>query len=645
MSKALDGPKITFLICLVVLAGGFCQADQPQPAENKAKYIGIDEIRPGMKAYCLTSYRGTEIEKFDMEVLDVVRNIAPGRNAILVQGTDPRFIHTGPVAGCSGSPVYINDRLAGALAFGWVFSKDPLYGVTPIEEILRVGKAQSPEPSRTPTSQTDKTKNLTKDAWEGGFSFDFSKPIDFAQINRVIATGRSTANLNLAGTSTAQTRYSAIGVPLPCPLITSGLSAGVCGQLGTLVEPFGLMAVSGVGGGSASASDKPQNAGPAVKSGQNVQLVPGACLVIPLVSGDVTMEVVGTVTEVKDDKIYALGHSFLGYGAIDLPIATGQVHTVVSNVIRSFKFASSIETVGALTTDEATGVCGLVGAKASTIPLTIRVDRYNDLQKRVYNCQLANNKLITPVVLGPAVAGASLMLGDLPPDNTIEYKVTICTEDTEPITFKNVSTDIGLAEMITESVGSVGLLLNNPYKKVGIKSIDFDVRIMPKSINSHIWSVDLSHSTIKADQKLDVTVIVESALTGKKKYQFSLQTPQNLAPGKYDLLVCGGYDYQRFLLQNVPYRFIPENLPTLVEAINNILHIGRDRLYCLLVLPPGGVAVEKAELPDLPATKVLVLQDSKRTLRTQAYSHWLEDSLETGTVVVDRKVIDITVEK
>ncbi len=645
MSKTTGKLKITFLFCLAISAGGYCQASQAQPAENKAKYIGIDEIRPGMKAYCLTAYKGTEIEKFDMVVLDVVRNIAPGRNAILVQGTDPRFIHTGPVAGCSGSPVYIDDRLAGALAFGWAFSKDPLYGVTPIEEMLRAGEARSSEPSRTPTSQTDKTKNPAKDSCEGGFSFDFSKPIDFAKINRAIATGRTTTNLGLTGDYTAQTRYSAIGAPLPSPLITSGLPAGVCEQLGTLVAPFGLMAVSGIGGGSSSFSEGPQNADSAVKSKANTQLVPGACLIVPLVSGDVTMEIVGTVTEVKGDKVYAFGHSFLGYGAIDLPMATGQVHTVVSNVIRSFKFAGSIETVGALTTDEATAVCGQIGAKARTIPLTIRVDRYNDPQKRVYNCRLADNKLITPMVLGPAVAGTSLMLGDLPPDNTIEYEVTIGTEDTEPITFKNVSTDVGLAEMITESVGSVGLLLNNPYKKVDIKSIDFDVRIMPKSINAHIWSVDLSDSTIKAGQKLDVTVIVESILAGKKKYQFSFQIPDDLAPGKYDLLVCGGYDYQRFLVQNVPYRFIPENLPTLVEAINNILHIGRGRLYCLLVLPPGGVAVEKAELPDLPATKALVLQDSKRTLRTHAYSHWLEDSLETGTVIVDRKIIDITVEK
>ena len=133
--------------CLLVLGdstGRCSQADYPAGAANAAlaagRYITIDEVQPGMDAYCLTGYKDAEIEKFPLEVLSVVRDIRPGRDAILVQGTDERFIHTGPVWGCSGSPVYIDGRLAGALTFTWSFSKDPLYGVTPIEDILKVGQ-------------------------------------------------------------------------------------------------------------------------------------------------------------------------------------------------------------------------------------------------------------------------------------------------------------------------------------------------------------------------------------------------------------------------------------------------------------------------------------------------------------------------
>jgi hypothetical protein len=124
-----------------------------------------------------------------------------------------------------------------------------------------------------------------------------------------------------------------------------------------------------------------------------------------------------------------------------------------------------------------------------------------------------------------------------------------------------------------------------------------------------------------------------------------LKIPRELAPGKYDLIVCGGHGYQEFLMKAAPYKFVPQSLETLVEAMNNLLTIGRDKLYCLLVLPAAGIAVERAELPDLPATKILLLQDVKRTLRSQPHPHWLEESLATGTVIIDEKVMQITVEE
>jgi len=593
----------------LVLAGSLCAAGTPAAIKDiwdPAKYIGIDEIKPGMEAYCLTEYGAAGVEKFALDVISVVPNINPGRDTILVKGTDERFIRTGPVWGCSGSPVYINGRLAGALATAWTYSKDPLYGVTPIGEMLSVGRV-----SRSGQSAT-----------QYGFVFDFSRPIDFAEIDKQITTPQFSRSNRLGGIST-----------LPCPLIVSGLPPEVCEELEEMVKPFGLMVVSGIGGG-----------GEGKASGEDVQLVPGACLIVPLVTGDIRMEIIGTVTEVAGDKVYGFGHG-LGYGQINLPMATGKVHTVVSSVYRSIKLGSALEIVGALTTDEYAAVLGRIGSEARMISVAIRIDRYNDPEKRVYNCRVADNRLLTPMLLRSAVSGAAFYLGDLPPDHMIEYKVAIGLEGAESIIFENVSTSLGLLEMLTESVGSVTLLMNNPFKKIDIKSLDFDVRIAPKNIVSHIWSVDLSDSKVKAGEEIDIGVVVESVRAEKKKYRCSLKIPEDLAPGKYDLTVCGSSDYEQFLMKTVPYRFIAQSLPSLIEAINNSLQFDRGKLYCLLSLPAGGVAVEKAELPDLPATKALVLQNAKRTLKTQPYPHWLENSLETGTIITDKKVMRITVEK
>ena len=187
--------------------------------------------------------------------------------------------------------------------------------------------------------------------------------------------------------------------------------------------------------------------------------------------------------------------------------------------------------------------------------------------------------------------------------------------------------------------------MNNPYEEIDIKSVYYDIRIIPKNIISHIWSLDLSDSKFKAGENIDIDVVVETVLAGKKKYECSMEIPENLAPGKYDLSVSGYLDYERFLVKSVPYKFIVQNVPALIEALNYSLSVDRDKLYFILSLPPGGIALEQAELPDLPATRALVLQNTKRALQVRPYQHWIEKSLKTGTVIIDKKALKITVEK
>ncbi|MBN2594984.1 MAG: hypothetical protein JXA81_15875 [Sedimentisphaerales bacterium] len=612
---------VPFYFCIViVLTAAICEAGQPKELEgvwDSDKYIGLDEIKPGMEAYCLTEYGVAGIEKFSMEVVDVVRNINPSsspgsKDAILVKGIDERFIHTGPVAGCSGSPVYIDGRLAGALAFTWSYAKDPLYGATPIGEMLTIGRG----------GRADITE---QQAGRADIGIDFTAPVDFVEIEKQL----STSAFKIVN------RKSQILNHIPCPLITSGLSAEVCEQLGSIVEPFGLMIVAG--GSSASTQHT-------ALSGRN-KLVPGAALAIPMVSGDISMSTSGTVTEVVGDKVYAFGHFLLGYGEVDLPMAAAKVHTVVSNMASSFKLTSVNEIIGAVTTDEATGVIGQLGRQAKTIALTIRVDRYNDTEKRRYNCRLVNNRLLTPFYLRIAIAGAAFLLGDLPSEHLVEYNVNISNKNAESISFRNVSSGMGLNEVVTECYSTIGLLMNNPYGIVDIESIDIDMNIEPKSIVSHIWSVNLSDSKVKAGQSVEVSAVLESVLAGRKQYQWDFEIPEDLADGKYELTICGQRDYEQFLIKSVPHRFVAQSLPGLIKALNNALQIDRDKLYCLLTLPSDGVTIETAELPDLPATRALLLQDAKRAIRVRPYSHWLERNLKTDSVVIDKKILQITVER
>jgi hypothetical protein len=567
------------------------------------KYIAVEEIEAGTQGYCLTCMEGTKVERFDLEVLSVVPDFEPGRAAILVQLTGDRFLHTGPVAGCSGSPVYIDDRLAGALAAAWTYSKDPLFAVTPIKEMLKVGQGSHAQPR-------DRRRV---------YGFDYAKPIDFSVIE-----GRMHERLSEQRQGVVNSKS------VPGLLVSSNLPGRVCKRLDALAEPFGFMVAAGGCGKT--------------QEGQQVRLEPGSCLAVPWVTGDITMTVMGTVTEVAGDKVYGFGHGYLGYGAVELPMATGQVHAVVSSVYRSFKVGSALETVGALTMDQSTAVVGTIGAEAPTIPLTVRVRRYNDSEVRQYDCEIVDNELLTPVGVNMVVLGAALVHGELPPNHTIKYDMVLKMNNHRSIRCENVSTGRGLTDMISDSVGPIAMLMDNPYEEVDITSMEFSMSIEPESSVSHIWSVELSDSRVKPGQKLDVQAVVESYLAERKKYRFSVEIPAQLKQGKYELIVCGSRAYEQFLRKTVPYRFVAQNMQDLIEALNDLLQIRRDVLHCLLILPAGGIKVEKAGLPDLPATKALVLQSGSRTIRTRPHPQWIEKRQQIDSVVIDRESMHIQVE-
>jgi hypothetical protein len=589
-----------FLAALFFAAPAFSAA-----ALDTSRYIGLDEVRPGAEAWCLTVYEGTKIEKFGLEVVSVVRNFEPGRNAIIVKGTDPRFVHTGPVAGCSGSPVYIDGRLAGALAFMLApFNKDPLYGVTPIEEMLKAGEKQGIA-----------SKNLS--AW------NFAQPIDLAAAADAFTQPKPSAQAMPGGVSA-----------LPMVLSTSQLPLETAGRLNAVCSQMGFVAASGMSGTNTDAN-----------LAKNTNFEPGSVAVVPLIDGDLKATALGTVTDVVGDRVYAFGHAFLGTGATDMPLATGKVDTVVASLMRSFKVGEMLEVKGALTADTATAVVGTIGKKAKTIPLAITINRYNDTEIRTYNCRIVNQEMLSPIMLMTAISAAVQMRGSLPPEHCISYKITFGLDGFAPLVFENVSSVDDGAAMLKESIAVIGLCLNNPYKEITITSINVEATIQPKNIISHIWSLAISNTVVKAGQTVNISVVVEPYLAAKHTYTMNLQIPADIKPGEYELTVTGAMGYEQFLRKSAPEKFRTDNLSNTLTAIRNLSQMRRDRLYLVFVLPASGVAIENAVLSDLPASKAVVLQDDKRLLSARPYQNWIEQSVQTDSIVGDSKTIRIKVEE
>jgi len=451
-----------------------------------------------------------------------------------------------------------------------------------------------------------------------GYAFDFSQPLDLSRAYKTITTPISKSKKGSSATT------------LGMVLSVSGAGDKKVSQFDDVFESYGLFAASGIG-----------------MSGEveNIEFEPGGVLAVPLVSGDITMAASGTITDIIGDKVYGFGHSFFGYGAIDLPMATGKTHFVMASRASSFKVVQPGEIKGALRFDEEMGVYGIIGEKARMIPLRIKVSRYNEPKPKTYNCQLAVEKLMTPLILARSIGTAAYLRGGFGTEHTVKYKVKIDLDGFNSIAFENISTGYELYKLLSECVGSVGLVMNNPYEKIDVTNIEVEVDIEQKNIISHIWSAKLSDSKVKAGDSVKVQAVVESYLADKKKYQFEVKIPDNLKPGEYELILCGAERYEQFLRGAESYKFKAENAASMIEAINKVAQLPKDRLYCILVLPASGISLERAELVDLPGSKAIVLADSKRTVRPAAMQRWTEQSVNPGTIVIDEKVLRLRVER
>lgn len=594
---------------MVVRGASSSGASYLESAWDPALYIDINEISPGMQAYCLTCFNGTDVEQFGLDVVSVMRHYAPGHDAILVKGTDERFLHTGPVAGCSGSPVIVEGRMAGALAFAWPLSKDPLYGVTPIREMLGIG-----------------TRHATGSSPSGGHAvlsdslpWDFREPIDLSRFAEASAWTRRRAGLS-----------PQFGQRALVPLMVSGIPAQAVACMQETLTPLGLQAVAHGGRAPIDAAGR---------------LVPGGTLVLPLVRGDIELAAFGTVTEVRGNKVFGFGHDFMGLGAVDFPMATGYVHTVVSTLQQSFKLGSTLDVVGALRSDEPTGIVGLVGETARTLPLRLTVRHINSVESRHFQCRLAYHKLLTPQLLKATIEGAVASLGGFPPEHTVLYEGAIRLQGGRHLRFANVSTNNGLREFLGEGLGSLMLLMNNPFGEIPIEELELSVEVVAQTRVAHISSLSVSDLTVRPGETIRVGVVVESYHARKEAHTFEVTVPKDIAEGEYELTVCGPYDYAQHLRRVASHRMLALNLPSLLDALDYVLSLRRDRLFCLFELPATGVIVERTELPGLPATKSLVLQSTKRTVRIAPYVPWLEIRKDISAIVSNKHGARIVVKK
>lgn len=603
---------------------------------DASRYLSPAELRPGMKGYGRTVMSGTKIQTFEFEVLSVMRNAWYAKqDVILVRCSGLNLEHSGIIAGMSGSPCYIKDesgreRMIGAVAFGWYMNKDPICGLQPITQMIEI-----PEYYKTTGKPAVVTKTTPESTPSAGIPLGrIVGELSAVQIPKasrfsIFNDSRDTGQTSAAAETTSDGLW-----PLKIPVAISAISEPALAFLKPHFDRRGFTPVTG--GGATPA---------ALVETRDIQLEPGSVLCIPFMSGDMEMVGLGTCTEVAGERILAFGHAAFGEGEVELPIATGMVHTVIPSIARSVKIGAALRNVGTLRGDENAGIFGIRGPAPAMIPMEVTI---HDIRgSRSYRYEILQERGMTALLSATGLLESIYAHHSPPEEHTIRYAMEIEFEQYGAFRTSNLtSQDDGMSAQMDLYL-PIRSMMNAPFGKARLKKCRVELTIEKGARQAIIDDVQLSKTTYKPGETITARIRFrhyrqDPMLTSA---DFTLTLPDNLPDGKYELLVTSVYGHLRALAEEKPHLLLARTPEQLLAALNLIADYPGNRLYMRLRLPKGGLAIDQTEMPEPPSYWKRILTESKNSdvrpyLESLVGQHETTFAVEGGqglTIVVDRR--------
>lgn len=578
-----------FLAMVTAAVGG-----EPDPKT----YWNVDQVRPGMKGTGRTVMVGTKLEEFGAEVLGVLKDVNPGRDMILCRLTGIGLEHAGIIQGMSGSPIYIDGKLLGAVAYAWEFAKDPIAGVTPFEQMVKYVRSNDRRLAAEPNADAIASRLggvspflFASEAQGDGGGFGRVGPIE---LPRNVSAG------GLVGMR-----------PIVTPLSATGFHPRALGVLQTGLGSIGLAPVSG--GGVMEEIRKREGDKP---------LVPGSPLTIGMVLGDFDISGIGTVTHVERDRVYGFGHPMLGLGPCEFPMMTGYIHTVYPRASVSMKMGSPLNVVGTLDTDVSTGIAGRIGRMPDLVPMTVRVRTSPLSDPRKYNVRIVRNPKLLPTLALSVLTNAIDTEGDFPEELTARITATLKAEGLDPIVIHDVASGprysgpMGPSAVFAPVSALVGILSRNAFQELRIESIDCDVDLEPVRSTAAIESIRLVSDRLRPGETLKVLATLKPYKAAEQVFQIEQVLPDSFPEGTYDVTLCDASSSLRRRLVGAPHLSDPHSLAALLEFLKFQIALERTNLFLHVPRNERGLAVAGQSLANLPASVRVVLSDSRQTAPT-----------------------------
>ena len=544
-------------------------------------------MRTGQHGIGKTVFSGNKIEEFQVEILGVLENLGPRQSIILARLSGGPLQNTGVMQGMSGSPVYINGRLVGAVALAFNFAKEPIAGIRPIEEMLAISGAPSGKPASEPRAarrEIPLTASLTGSDNPGASLVEIATPVSF-----------------------------------------SGFTSGTLERFAPELKKLGMEPRQGISSG-----------GPLPpKLGNPAQLRPGDMISVDLLSGDLTIGAEGTVTEVDGKRIYAFGHRFMSVGETELPFARAEVLALLPNLAASFKISSAREWMGTITQDRSTSIYGELGRKAETVPvsLTVKDGRRAPL---AYHMQLVNDRVLSPFILQMAVYSAidaterTLGLASYSLRGAVEFQHGI-----QPLKLDNTySGDFNVPLQASTGVSSpLAYLMAAGFDTLKVKDITLEIEASERKRSLQIDQVTASPKEVHPGQPVELTVTLtgENGVEVLKNLRYPV--PVGAPAGTLNFTVSDAtssnlLDYQQLAAT------APKSPTQLVSFLNSLRP--NTSAYVRVWRTDPAFQVQGEDLPDPPPSVGLILNKAQA-----AQGLWLphgskidELQIPTGDVVV-----------
>jgi hypothetical protein len=580
---------------------------------DPARHMRVSDVRPGMTGYGLTVFKGSKIERFDVEVLSVLRNFNPQDDVVLIRCKGAYLEHVGSVAGMSGSPIFLHDaqgrdRMIGAFAYGWPLTKDPVAGVQPIEYMLALPGARM-SPTTAPKNEAANGQASTEVIPAAGRATWSMKGIAMMMQARYRAVHHLLAGLGRPDQSAAGNE-SLVGDgdslprlrPLMTPLMASGLSPGLMDALAPQFKSMGLTMLQSGGGSS------PQGGG--------LPLEPGSVLAVPLLVGDADLTAVGTVTEVLGDRMFGFGHPFNNEGFISLPMGGGEIQGIIANLQTSFKLGSMSTCCGTLTTDMSVGVAGKIGATPVMVPIDFQVSYADGTPGRSFHFESALHPKLTPMIAGVAFGAALSGQNDLPTYNTVDYDLVMDFANGQTLHIENRAANAAAQDLFGELGTPIVAAADNPFQRVLVKRISGTIRISTMPRAAQLMDITVPKEKYRPGETLKGFATYKPFWGTEGTLPIEMDLPRDLPKGTYRLIVSDAQRYVQDEQQSQPFRFTAEKVGDVFSVLRDLAEIRDNALYVRLVRQPDGVAIGRTALQRLPSSRRQILLGAGRSATT-----------------------------